>query len=562
MTRRRGKRHQADWRDGAGKRHRPSFPTAQQAREAEDEGRREARRSRSGNAWNPTLAEYAKTWLEGKRAFLKPSSFESYESSLRLHVLPNLGDKRLREITVVMVIALLGGKIQEGLGRKSAGTVLVPLRALLSDARKRGLTLGNPASALGRELNLWATGRERTETIRALDAEQLARLLTAARELGEDVYDLLFTMSRTAVRLGELLGLQFGDFDFVKREIRVSRAWNEKGIVETPKSGHGRTVDLAASVSEIVRGRMMAAARDWMASGQARGEMPDWVFRAPGRWIPWAHERVRAAFNRSLRRAGLPHFTPHSLRHTFASLLLADGVSPAYVQEQLGHASIALTIGTYGRWLRKRAPGALDKVLDGLGTGVGTEKAAALANQRDAGPGQLLAEKPRTPVSTAAVDAGKLPHGILDPEGGMGRLGLRSRLAAYWRLPPEERRVVPRALLLVAFARLAVPRAGVTRTRRAVARLAPRSAISSRRLAVLVAAAARVLPGAGPCLPRAIALEALLLGAGRAAELRIGVAPRSGRGRLDTHAWVEVEGVALDEDSAPYVALPLFGTRT
>src|SRR5258708_10281927 len=51
-------------------------------------------------------------------------------------------------------------------------------------------------------------------------------------------------------------------------------------------------------------------------------------------------------------------------RHSFASLLLADGVSPAYVQEQLGHASIELTVGTYGRWLRKKAPGALDR-LDG-----------------------------------------------------------------------------------------------------------------------------------------------------------------------------------------------------
>jgi integrase len=44
-------------------------------------------------------------------------------------------------------------------------------------------------------------------------------------------------------------------------------------------------------------------------------------------------------------------------------MLLAAGVSPAYLQEQLGHASIELTVGIYGRWLRKRAPGALE-VLD------------------------------------------------------------------------------------------------------------------------------------------------------------------------------------------------------
>ena len=68
------------------------------------------------------------------------------------------------------------------------------------------------------------------------------------------------------------------------------------------------------------------------------------------------HSNVGKAFKRCLKAAGLPdHFSPHSLRHSFVTLLLADRVSPAYVQEQAGHASIELTVGTYGRWLRKKA---------------------------------------------------------------------------------------------------------------------------------------------------------------------------------------------------------------
>jgi len=51
------------------------------------------------------------------------------------------------------------------------------------------------------------------------------------------------------------------------------------------------------------------------------------------------------------RVAKLPkHFSPHCLRHTFASLLLQAGESPQYVKEQLGHASITLTVDTYGKW--------------------------------------------------------------------------------------------------------------------------------------------------------------------------------------------------------------------
>jgi integrase len=55
---------------------------------------------------------------------------------------------------------------------------------------------------------------------------------------------------------------------------------------------------------------------------------------------------------RLLKRAKLPlHFSPHSLRHTFASLPLQQGESPVYVQRPLGHASIQLTVDTHGKWL-------------------------------------------------------------------------------------------------------------------------------------------------------------------------------------------------------------------
>jgi integrase len=69
--------------------------------------------------------------------------------------------------------------------------------------------------------------------------------------------------------------------------------------------------------------------------------------------------RIQARSGWPSKRAKLPpHFTPHSLRHTFASLLLQQGESPVYVQRQLGHASIKLTVDTDGKWLPmgKRPP--------------------------------------------------------------------------------------------------------------------------------------------------------------------------------------------------------------
>jgi len=136
-----------------------------------------------------------------------------------------------------------------------------------------------------------------------------------------------------------------------------------------------------------------------------------------------------------------------------------------------------------------------------------------------------------------------------------------SRLAKFRRLPPEEQRLLPVVAALLGLARVGVSPLGVPRTRRLVARLAPRSHAPAGRLATLLRMAGHALPGRTACLPRAIVLEALLARAGHPAELRIGLSRRDDRERPLAHAWVELAGRAVAEDPADYTALPLFGTR-
>jgi integrase len=66
---------------------------------------------------------------------------------------------------------------------------------------------------------------------------------------------------------------------------------------------------------------------------------------------------------RALKLAKLPEWhTPHTLRHSFGSLLIAGGVSPVYVQQQMGHAAISMTVDVYGSWLPKSDVGALNRI--------------------------------------------------------------------------------------------------------------------------------------------------------------------------------------------------------
>ena len=142
----------------------------------------------------------------------------------------------------------------------------------------------------------------------------------------------------------------------------MARAFSA-GQIDTPKSGHGRTVDMSQQLAAELRRLQVERKAETLRRGWR--EMPPWVFITEA-GTPLDKSKVRKVFTRALKRAGLPlHFSPHCLRHTFASLLLQQGESPVYVQRQLGHASIKLTVDTYGRWLPMGNKAAVDKLDDG-----------------------------------------------------------------------------------------------------------------------------------------------------------------------------------------------------
>jgi len=182
--------------------------------------------------------------------------------------------------------------------------------------------------------------------------DQLSAFLAAARNAPTAYerrhYPLFLLLARSGMRLGEALALRWDDVHLAETEVRVACALSA-GRIEKPKSGHGRTVDMSEQLGRTllrlqVQRKTEALKRGWR-------QPPEWVFcTEDGTLVD--ESRVRKVMRKTLKAAKLPlHFSPHCLRHTFASLLLQQGESPAYVQRQLGHASIQLTVDTYGKWL-------------------------------------------------------------------------------------------------------------------------------------------------------------------------------------------------------------------
>jgi integrase len=160
------------------------------------------------------------------------------------------------------------------------------------------------------------------------------------------------------MRLGELLELKWADVDFANRLLHVRRA-RVAGKVTTTKNKQRRAVDMSLQLSTVLRRLRTERKRVALKTGKPSSE---WVFlTAQGAVVDGDNLRNRV-FYKLLEKAEVRQVRLHDLRHTYASLLIQQGESLAYVQKQLGHSSIQVTVDIYGHLI----PGANREAVDRL----------------------------------------------------------------------------------------------------------------------------------------------------------------------------------------------------
>ncbi len=127
----------------------------------------------------------------------------------------------------------------------------------------------------------------------------------------------------------------------------TNRRTYKLGKFNAPKNGKVRRVDMSDQLHATLQALLSQRKREALKAGL--GEVVESVFHRDGK--PIEQNYIRRVFKRALMKAGLREIRLHDIRHTFASLLLSDGQSPAYVKEQLGHHSIQMTVDVYGHLL-------------------------------------------------------------------------------------------------------------------------------------------------------------------------------------------------------------------
>jgi integrase len=296
---------------------------------------------------NQTVGKYITRWLsDSAKHAVKATSFRAYESRIRNHIVPALGKVKLSRLTPAHLQALYAAKLREGMKPASVRQIHAILHKALEQAVRFNLIPTNPASKVD-------PPKVRQEEITPLSAEQASKLLDVTRN-ERDRFEALYMLAlTTGLRIGELLGLKWSDLDLDARRVRVSRQLqrSQDGLIFTdPKAASRRTVDLPASTVEALKRHRKRQVEETLKAGGAYQDN-DLVF-AGDLGGPIGPEKVtQRAFKPLLKRAGLPEMRFHDLRHTFATLLLARGVHPTYVQRALGHASVKMTLDRYSHWM-------------------------------------------------------------------------------------------------------------------------------------------------------------------------------------------------------------------
>jgi integrase len=313
-----------------------------------------------------TVAEYAGRFLAGVRDGsipnrsgdrYAPSSIRGYERCLRLRVLPELGARKLTDVTRADVQDLADQLTADGLAASTVLNTLDPLRRMYDRAVKRDLVAIDPTDGL--ELRRPRGGRERIAS-----PAEAARLLGA---LPDDLRALYAAAMYAGLRRGELRALRWSDVDLAARTIRVERGWDDvEAERDEVKSDAGRRtvpiLDLLAG--ELVdHGLRTARSGDDLVFGREAREAfePSTVRRLALAAWEQANAKVREQAQRDARDVEPAELHDpiglHESRHTFASMLIASGANAKVIQSVMGHATIQMTFDRYGHLM----PGGLEE---------------------------------------------------------------------------------------------------------------------------------------------------------------------------------------------------------
>lgn len=298
-----------------------------------------------------TVAEWLKEWLEVyKKNDVRLSTWERYETVIRLHITPEIGGLYLSELRPDYLQKLYNKKTEEGLSPSTVKSIHIVIRGALQKALTNRLIQYDPCVGL-------SLPKKKRSDSRAMTDEELN--IFFAKPFSPQLRTLFVFLLGTGVRIGEALGLLWDDIYLEAGTVSINKGlvWTkQKGVIlQDTKTDSVRTIPMASFAK--------AEIEQYKAEQEAAGH-----FNIKGpvfcnkKGLLISENTVKSAFARACTKYSMTGLSVHSLRHTFATRLLEAGENLKTVQMLLGHAQIATTADIYAHVSDKTKEKAVSKL--------------------------------------------------------------------------------------------------------------------------------------------------------------------------------------------------------
>ena len=303
---------------------------------------KEARRIAAAEAAKlKTVRQYAEgVFMPTKEAYLSKNAIDQYIRFLEKHILPEIGEMQLVEVTPAVIQKLLIDFQKAGYAHASCVKLYNILNGLFQMAFMDDSIPLSPMLKVKRPAPR-KDEKQIPESEKALTADKLNYVLECAAKEPLKWYAYILLSADTWARRGEICALAWSDIDFSAGTVTISKnlQYNGRdGVFETtPKNGKTRVVDIGTDTLNVLR--------QWRQE-QSQSCISKYVFTQeglPDRMHPQSPSRYFYKFS---KKYGV-NLHPHLLRHTGASLATTNNADVASISERLGHSDTAVTLRMY-----------------------------------------------------------------------------------------------------------------------------------------------------------------------------------------------------------------------
>jgi len=343
-----------------------TFRTKKEAESREREWMLDVERGTAIDGTKMTVGEYLDLWLATvARHAVRETSYNAYETTIRVHLKPLLGSIPLQRLAPARVQECYATMQAAGASAAVVGKCHLRLSQALGQAVRWQMVSRNVCDAVD-------PPRVAHKQVATWTAAEVRRFLAVATQDGYHPYWLLAVA--TGMRRGELLGLRWQDVDIARSRVHVRQSVTvgKKGapIFQEPKTPKARRViPIPGEVATALHTHRVHQNKTRLACGPAWRDY-DLVFTVadggpinPGNLLR-NMRAIIAKINKNAKKDDerLSVLTIHALRHTHATLLLQQGQNAKVIQERLGHANISMTLSTYAHVLPNMQEEAADAI--------------------------------------------------------------------------------------------------------------------------------------------------------------------------------------------------------